>query len=50
MTPGRINLKIVSDRLALARRHLADLETLRAMAADATRLAQETEGHAGPGS
>ncbi len=34
MTPGRVNLKIVSDRLALARRCLADLEALRARGAD----------------
>ena len=34
MTPGRVNLKIVSDRLDLARRYLADLEALKALGAD----------------
>jgi uncharacterized protein YutE (UPF0331/DUF86 family) len=34
MTPGRVNLKIVSDRLDLVRRCLADLEALRAQGAD----------------
>ena len=34
MTPGRVNLKIVADRLALARRYHADLETLKAMGAE----------------
>jgi uncharacterized protein YutE (UPF0331/DUF86 family) len=35
MTPGRVHLKIVSDRLDLARRYLADLEALRAQGAEA---------------
>jgi len=34
MTPGRVNLKVVSDRVDLARRYLADLEALRAQGAD----------------
>jgi hypothetical protein len=33
MTPGRVNLKIVADRLGLARRYQADLETMKAMGA-----------------
>jgi uncharacterized protein YutE (UPF0331/DUF86 family) len=35
MTPGHVDLKIVSDRLELARRCLADLEALRARGGDA---------------
>jgi uncharacterized protein YutE (UPF0331/DUF86 family) len=35
MTPGPLNLKLVGDRLALARQCLADLETLRALGATA---------------
>jgi uncharacterized protein YutE (UPF0331/DUF86 family) len=35
MTPGRVNLKIVSDRVTLARRYLADLEELRSRGAAA---------------
>jgi uncharacterized protein YutE (UPF0331/DUF86 family) len=34
MTPGRVNLKVVSDRLDLARRYLADLDTLLAQGAE----------------
>lgn len=34
MTPGRVNLKIVADRLGLARRYQADLETMKAMGAE----------------
>jgi uncharacterized protein YutE (UPF0331/DUF86 family) len=34
MTTGRVNLKVVSDRVDLARRYLADLETLRAQGAE----------------
>ena len=36
MTPGRVNLKIVADRLGLARRYQADLETMKAMGAEVT--------------
>ena len=34
MTPGRVNLKIVADRLGLARRYQADLETMKAIGAE----------------
>jgi uncharacterized protein YutE (UPF0331/DUF86 family) len=34
MTQGPVNLKVVGDRLALARRCLADLEALQALGAD----------------
>ena len=34
MTAGRVNLKIVADRLGLARRYQTDLETMKAMGAE----------------
>ena len=35
MTPGSVNLKIVSDRVNLARGYLADLEALKVPGAEA---------------
>ena len=59
MTPGPVNLKIVSDRVTLARGYLADLEALklpgaeafaRELEAAAARLAQNEPRHTHSGS
>jgi len=46
MTAGRVNLKIVADRLGLARRCQGDLEAFaRELETAATRLAGGAEDH-----
>ena len=46
MTAGRVNLKIVADRLGLARRCQGDLEAFaRELETAAARLAGGTEDH-----